>query len=246
MFSTLRRFTFLMACLLLPLSCSKEGKDDAGTEKIITPEAVDLGLSVKWASFDIGATQPGEVGYFFAWGETKPKDMGYNWKNYTLCNKGYHSLTKYNYDPAYGDNPDYRIGLKAEDDAAQVLYGGDWHVPTLEEFNELIGASFITQSIERVGFVDCMKLTSLVTGNSILLPIGGVCWETVHPKGQNDMGYYWSSQIEYSPGLYANPNPSNAHFLAVSSEVGSQSFISMKMNKLPRAYGMNIRAVIRK
>ena len=243
---TLKQSAFLLACLLLPLSCGKEGKDDAEPEMISIPEAVDLGLSVKWASFDIGASHPGEIGSFFAWGETEPKDKAYNWKNYSLCEYGYLSLTKYNYDTEYGANPDNRIGLKAEDDAAQVLYGGDWYVPTVEEYKELIEASFITQTLERVGNINCMKLTSQVTGNSILLPTGGICWESANPSNQNHYGYFWTSQIEYSSAPFSKANPSYGKYLFVSTLFGSQTSISMRMDTLPRAYGMNIRAVLRK
>ena len=53
------------ACLsLLCFSCTKPEEEEE-PDKIVIPEAVDLGLSVKWASFDIGATKPGEPGYFF-------------------------------------------------------------------------------------------------------------------------------------------------------------------------------------
>ena len=49
---------------------------DAGLEFVSTtpvPEIVDLGLSVKWASCNIGATKPEEFGDYFAWGETDTK-----------------------------------------------------------------------------------------------------------------------------------------------------------------------------
>ena len=37
-------------------------------------EAVDLGLSVKWATMNVGANAPEEYGDYFAWGETEPKE----------------------------------------------------------------------------------------------------------------------------------------------------------------------------
>lgn len=48
---------------------------------------VDLGLSVKWATCNVGATKPEEPGDYFAWGETEPKDY-YDWSNYKWCNGG--------------------------------------------------------------------------------------------------------------------------------------------------------------
>mgnify|MGYP003552551049 FL=1 len=49
----------------------------------VTPEYVDLGLpsGVKWATFNVGATQPEEYGDYFAWGETEPKEL-YDWSTY--------------------------------------------------------------------------------------------------------------------------------------------------------------------
>ena len=48
-------------------------------------EAVDLGLSVKWATMNVGANAPEEYGDYFAWGETEPKDY-YDWDTYKWCN----------------------------------------------------------------------------------------------------------------------------------------------------------------
>ncbi len=237
-----RRSVSLICCFFpLLLACSKEQKEEPA--RIVFPEAVDLGLSVKWASFDVGATQPGEVGYFFAWGEATPKENEkYNWHNYNWCKYGSQSLTKYNYDPAFGDNPDYRIGLKPEDDPAQVMYGGDWYVPTVDEIKELIESPLLRQSVERVGYKDCMKLTSLVTGESILLPAGSVCMDTSGPHGVS-AGFFWSSQIVYSPN---NPKPYEATCAVIYPEVASSTFNTMSTQKMPRAYGMNIRPVLRK
>ena len=39
---------------------------------------VDLGLSVKWATCNIGATKPEEYGDYYAWGELNPKN-DYSW-----------------------------------------------------------------------------------------------------------------------------------------------------------------------
>ena len=228
--------------LLLVPACEKPQQEDSQQEKIVIPEAVDLGLSVKWASFDVGATKPGEIGYYVSWGETEPKSL-YKWTTYTWCTGNQSRLTKYNYNAEFGSQPDYRIYLQQEDDIARVLYGGDWHVPTATEIRELIDATFLTKAVVRVGTVDCLQLTSTRTGQSILLPAGGVC-DGGMPQGVNNMGYFWSAEIDrpkYVSTLDVH-HPYDATFLAASPKVADH-FTSLSLTTGRRAFGMNIRAV---
>ena len=46
-----------------------------------TEEYVDLGLSVKWAKCNLGASKPSDYGSYYAWGETEPK-AEYTWATY--------------------------------------------------------------------------------------------------------------------------------------------------------------------
>ena len=156
--------------------------------KVLTYEAVEMGLSVKWATFNVGATAPEEYGNYFAWGETAPKEE-YTWANYKHCLGSAYSLSKYNSSSSYGkvDNKDIP---EPEDDAATVNWGGKWRMPTKEEMLELVnncGWSVVT-----VNGVKCYKATSYETGNSILLPCAG--W-IMNGELDGD-GYYvelWSS-----------------------------------------------------
>ena len=100
------------------------------------PEWVDLGLSVKWATFNIGASKPEDCGDYFSWGELEPKDY-YDWPTYKWCGGNYDSLTKYNSDSSYG-LVDNKIVLEPQDDAATVLWGENWRMPTNNEWEELI------------------------------------------------------------------------------------------------------------
>ena len=241
----IKHFLPVLAGVLLSLLAFSCGKAEEETpEKVVIPEAVDLGLSVKWASFDVGASKPGGAGYYVAWGEAAPKDTYYKWETYAWGHS-YNTLAKYNNNPAYGTSPDYRIRLKQEDDIAHVLYGGQWRTPTPEEMQELIDCPFITQSVENIDGIDCLKLTSAKTGKSILFPAGGLCEDTMSPKGRNYAGYYWSDEIDYTdnPLMLEYHNPSNAIFMLVSPEVKTAHFTSMHLHTWPRAHGMNVRAV---
>lgn len=88
--------------------------------------AVDLGLSVKWASCDLGAEDPSENGLSFSWGSLISKEDG--------------SLNVYEY---YKDNAYVNIGTNisgTEYDAVAKYWGGKWRMPTKEEAEELINA----------------------------------------------------------------------------------------------------------
>ena len=83
---------------------------------------VDLGLSVKWATCNVGASKPEDYGDYFAWGETTTKST-YNWSTYKYCKGAYNNLTKYNTSSGYG-SVDNKTTLELSDDAARANWGG--------------------------------------------------------------------------------------------------------------------------
>ena len=91
---------------------------------------IDLGLpsGVKWASTNIGANRPQDLGNYYAWGETTLK-TDFRWATYSH-GTSYNSLTKYN-------NSDGLLSLDATDDAASTTWGGAWRMPTKDEWAEL-------------------------------------------------------------------------------------------------------------
>lgn len=96
----------------------------------IDHEYVDLGLpsGTLWATCNVGADSPGELGYLLAWGETEPKSS-YTAENYfDSANSSGGAFKKYGY---------YKVELDPEDDAATQLWGSDWRMPTFEEIQEL-------------------------------------------------------------------------------------------------------------
>ena len=100
---------------------------------------VDLGLpsGLKWAKCNVGAASETENGLFFQWGETTT-DTDYTWATYKHWDSTGSTLKKYNTSTDYGENPDGMSTLRPEDDAARANMGGDWRMPTKDNFQELI------------------------------------------------------------------------------------------------------------
>lgn len=97
--------------------------------------AVDLGLpsGLQWATCNVGADFPTEVGNYYAWGETTPKNY-YDWSNYKYRQN--ELLTKYCTKSKHGKVDNIRV-LESSDDVATVEWGDSWRMPTSEEWDEL-------------------------------------------------------------------------------------------------------------
>ncbi len=154
-------------------------------------EAIDLGLSVKWASCNVGASKPEEYGDYFAWGETEPKDR-YDWSTYVWCGGSEKTLTKYNTVSSYG-TVDNETTLEVVDDVARSKWGDGWRMPTDEECTEL--RNNCTFSWTTQGGKNGYKVTSKINGNSIFLPAAGV-WSETALFFDSSYGTYWSSSLD--------------------------------------------------
>ncbi|MBR5209220.1 MAG: hypothetical protein IKV67_05130 [Paludibacteraceae bacterium] len=175
---------------------------DIEPELILTPgcyEYVDLGLSVEWATFNIGATKPEEYGAYFAWGETKPKNV-YSWQTYKWSEGSETTLTKYNTKHSYGKVDDI-TNLLPEDDAATVNWGNEWRMPTYEEQLELL--NYCDWEWTELNGIKGYEITGF-NGNSIFLPVAG---EIIDEKEDRvgDTGYYWLSSLSVN-SLYFYSN----------------------------------------
>ncbi len=157
-------------------------------------DAIDLGLSVKWASWNIGASVSEEFGAYFAWGETEPSWWNYCWESYKWCEGTGGTLIKYNWKSGKG-LVDNKMTLDPEDDAAHVNWGGDWRMPTIDEMHELIDNCTIVWTTEN-GISGC-RFTSKKEGykdKSIFLPAAGRIHSSIDRLGV--WGSYWSSSLD--------------------------------------------------
>ena len=147
-------------------------------------ESVDLGLSVKWASWNLGASKETEGGNYYAWGETTPK-LYFTWETYKFYDKSNGAVTKYN-------ASDKKTTLDLIDDAAHINWGAGWRIPTEEEYNELI-KNCTVERVEEDGVNGCRYTGP--NGNSIFLPVPGYCYENNIISDYNEIGLYWFANI---------------------------------------------------
>lgn len=181
---------------------------------------VDLGLpsGTLWATCNIGANASEEYGYYFAWGETQPKDC-YLWYTYQYSIGNTNEITKY----CLTDN---LTTLLPEDDAATANWGTNWRMPTIEEWKELdtcITSVWTTQK-GKPG-----RLFTASNGNSLFLPALGYAKDnSLMQNGTN--GCYGSNSLNpdepYSSKGY--------NFDSKGSNIGEHYL---------RYYGRTIRAV---
>lgn len=166
------------------------GEDGGLMGEIPDSRAVDLGLSVKWASCNVGATSPEGYGGYYAWGETEEKTY-YSWNTYKWCNGSSSSLTKYCTDSSY-DIVDNKTTLDLEDDVAHVKWGGNWRMPTEPEMDELCNSC--SWSWTSVNGVNGYQVTG-PNGNSIFLPAAGLCKYREDVGARGTYAYYWSATL---------------------------------------------------
>ena len=180
-------------------------KSKPAEPKLSPEEYVDLGLSVKWARCNLGATAPEETGDYFAWGEVAPKSC-YDWATYELCKEEKYNLIKYCTKSSYG-KADNLKKLESEDDAATASLG-KLRTPTIEEWQELSRECTWTWTDVngKKGY-----LVTGSTGNSIFLPAAG--WkESDESQCMDTVARYWSSSLDTdSPwkakALFESNNP---------------------------------------
>ena len=148
---------------------------------------MDLGLSVKWATCNIGASSPEEYGDYYAWGETETKNF-YSWSTYFDTTNGGSTFTKYK-------NNGGKTTLDLEDDAAHVKWGGSWRMPTLAEQQELINnctwnwtADYNSTGVK--GYI----VTSKTNSNSIFLPAAGY-YNGTSLINEGVLGFYWPNSL---------------------------------------------------
>ena len=153
-------------------------------------EYVDLGLpsGKKWAKCNLGANSEEEAGLYYQWGDTVGYtaeqvgvDKQFDWNDYKFSIDGSSSnFSKYN-------SSDRKLQLDLEDDAVYAALGGNWRMPTKDDFEELTANT--TTEVTSINGIQGMKFTSKNNSNYIFFPFAG------------SMNYFWSNFSCWSSSL---------------------------------------------
>ena len=154
----MKRYLLFFVIIFFTLFSAMGQGSNTQSENEDSVEYVDLGLSVRWATCNVGASKPEEVGSKFAWGETEEKEQ-FDERGYKHYDAEADSLIKY--------GADGKRELDAEDDAATVNMGEDWRMPTQKEMQELTEKCQWVWTI-RNGVCGCDVIGP--NGNSIFMP----------------------------------------------------------------------------
>lgn len=211
--------------------------------RVLPVGAVDLGLSVYWATCNLSesgfASSPEAYGDYYAWGETetyysrqdpltwKDGKTGYDWMSYSFCNGSSSTLTKYNTRSAYGAI-DNKTVLEDADDVVRVKLGNSWRMPTDAEWTELrTKCTCLWTSQNGI----CGQLVTGPNGNSIFLPAAGY-WYEMALNEVGSFGCYWSSSlyVSYPDNVFA------VYF-------GSSGIIRADNIAFNRCFGLSVRPV---
>ena len=175
----------------------------------VNTEYVDLGLSVKWAKCNLGAKTETDYGSYFMWGSTKA-----NTPDECTWAKAPFNNGSSDYDEVYFNSVKGTVcpnGILAKGyDAASQIMGGDWRMPTQDEFQELIDNT--NKEWTTINGVNGYKFTSNKEGyqnNSIFIPAAGFC-NNGSVLGVGGNGGVWSPSLDTS-------DPNRAWYLGLGS-----------------------------
>lgn len=175
---------------------------------------IDMGLpsGLLWATYNIGADQQTDLGLFFSWGNVEGHRIG---EEYDF------SQAEYATTPAAAIAAD----LTLDQDAARVILGDPWRLPTTAEFQELYDNC--TSEWTTLNGVNGRLFTSNVNGKTLFFPAAGY-YNGTSLKTRGSGGRYWSS-------IYESATDARSLYFDISN-VNPQSTSS-------RRYGFSVRAV---
>ena len=204
---------------LHPISLYKDKALFVSDAVLGTSGAIDMGTSVKWAAYNVGASSPEEYGDYYAWGEVATKSK-YNWSTYLDSpSRDGNSFTKYY-------NNGGKTKLDPENDAAHVKWGESWRMPTDDEWRELKEQCYWEWTTHNS--INGRMVYSFDTGYKIFLPAAG-SRDGTNLSNVGSVGIYWSSSLCSGNSKFA------WHVEFSSSDVGRYNYY--------RYYGKPVRPV---
>lgn len=167
---------------------------------------VDIGLSVEWARWNLGADSEKSYGAYFAWAETDGTKEVHEWERYKWIDGGGKDrthVTKYHKEDKQLDAIWYAGGefvgdglatIEPQDDAAAANWGGSWRMPTEAEVDELVKSCTWewTDNYDGSNIAGC--IVTGPNGNSIFMPAAGNVYRATIGM-LNYVGNYWASSL---------------------------------------------------
>ena len=168
-------FGGILSIMFLVSACKEESYSYNGHDY------VDLGLSVKWATCNVGAQNPEDFGEYYAWGETRSK-LTYTWRGYRFRASGNSfsdiKFSKYNHEEfsvTQKKMTPMNAVLEPADDVANQEWGGDWRMPTKQEIEELVwNCDWTWTTRNGVNGVKILSKVEGYTDRSIFIPAAGL------------------------------------------------------------------------
>ena len=207
-------------------------------------EYIDMGSGTLWAAHNVGANSITEVGNYYAWAETTPKDE-YSWDTYLYSahkNGGPDELTKYCFSPEYGYNGfvDYLRTIDNNNTTA-LNWGGKWSFPTKADFDLLLENSIVTVDHDSLG-TEGVKFTSKVNGNKLFFPYTGYI-DGTYKYDANRRVAVWAGHLAGDGFAIQDQRPSSAVYLHVMINQGE---VTKGTYLFARCIGLPIRLVVYK
>lgn len=190
----------------------------------VIADAVDMGLSVKWASHNIGATKESDYGGLYIWGDKTGTDLRKE-------------------DEVYADFMNNKVDLISGNptyDIAVNKWGDQWRLPTEKEFDELLDAEFITQAVEVVDGVTGIRFTNTNNGNSIFLPAAGYNYGYHDLRERETLGRYWTGSEHYD---FFGHMDSNIFGLNFNINKETNEIIRIGTGSIYYTFGLSVRPV---
>ena len=199
-------------------------------------EYVDLGLpsGTLWATMNVGASKPSESGLYFQWGDTNGytaeqigKDKDFSWKDYKWYLSGNYGTDDIPIKFKKYTTPGAALDL--EDDAANASMGGDWHMPTQEQVEELLDNT-TNEWTKQDDINGVLFISKKDASKSIFIPaVGYAAYGLTHGVGR--FGLVWAGVLN------SKHNDSGQEFGFISFGVSLYTYLS-------RYCGLSVRGVI--
>ncbi len=210
-------------------------------------EYIDMGSGTLWAAHNVGANSITEVGDYYAWAETTPKEE-YSWSTYLhsahIYNNAkeltkYCNLAEYGYN-GYVDVPTNRY-IDDEDDPVHLNWGGRWQVPTKYDFSLLLENSIIKIDHDSLG-TKGVRFTSVINGNTLFFPYTGYIDGTWKYDSSRRVAV-WGAELAGDSFAAEEQVPSNAVYLHIMINQGQ---VTKGTYLFSRSFGLPIRPVVYK